>query len=391
MTIPQNRRDEHLACLLALTSVPTGAGHESRVIRWIEDWLARRPALRLSRDRVGNLVVSIAGADASDAPLFITAHLDHPAFHVESADGRDLILSFRGGVMDDYFPASRIVVHAQDGSCARAGIDRQIEKGEVFKRFSARLDSNAPVQAGDLATWDLEASEIGDDGIVRAPACDDLAAVAAALCTMDEVLTLRDEGRPIGDVRLLFTLGEEVGFLGAIGACRFRTMPERSRVIALENSRALPEAPIGGGPIVRVGDRLSVFSPRLLRSIDLVCERIAGGPQPTASQKLSEAPAWKWQRRLMSGGACEATAYCAFGYESACICLPLGNYHNMGNLDEVQAGSGTARIEREFIARSDFDGLIDLLVACCEDLPEDPGMLDRLDRLWQERRFVLGL
>ncbi len=391
MTIPQQRRDEHLACLLALTSVPTGAGHEAQVLRWLDDWLADRPGLHATRDRAGNLVVSIDGIERTRTPLFITAHLDHPAFHVDGVDGRELMLSFRGGVMDDYFPGSRIVVHTRDGSCVRAGVECRLDGGEVFKRFRARLDDDAPVQTGDFATWDLEAGELGKDGIVRAPACDDLAAVAAALCTMDELLALRARGRPIGDVRLLLTLGEEVGFIGAIAACRLQTMPEGSRVIALENSRALPEAPIGGGPIVRVGDRLSVFSPRLLRSIDLVCERVAGGPPPTASQKLSEAPAWKWQRRLMSGGACEATAFCAFGYESACVCLPLGNYHNMGNLDEVQAGRGEARIEREFIARSDFDGLIDLLVACGEDLPEDPGMLDRLDRLWEERRFVLGL
>ena len=37
----------------------------------------------------------------------------------------------------------------------------------------------------------------------------------------------------------------------------------------------------------------------------------------------------------MPGGACEATAFSAYGYESTCLCLPLGNYHNMHDIDVV--------------------------------------------------------
>jgi endoglucanase len=49
-------------------------------------------------------------------------------------------------------------------------------------------------------------------------------------------------------------------------------------------------------------------------------------------------PRLKVQRKLMPGGACEATAFGAYGYEATCICLPLGNYHNMADIDGVQAG-----------------------------------------------------
>jgi endoglucanase len=142
-----------------------------------------------------------------------------------------------------------------------------------------------------------------------------------------------------------------------------------------------------------VGDRLSIFSPRLTDSVAKRAEEIAGGASSvTASQKLSDLPAWRWQRKLMAGGACEASVFCAYAYECTCVCLPLGNYHNMGNLDAVQKGERGAQtpIEREFIGVDDFHGLIDLLVACGRSLPEPAGVMPKIDTLWNQRAFVLS-
>lgn len=391
--IDSTQRGAHHQLLLAVTGIPTGAGHEGEVAGFIEDWVARRPALALRRDGYGNMEVRLPHEPAG-RPLYITAHLDHPAFHVERQNGRyEIELAFRGGVMDDYFAGSRIRVHV-GGEVLGATIERKIGEAEPFKRFGATLDAPAERLEGRLATWELPDPEILESPagpMLHAPACDDLAAVAAAMATFDVLLAQqKPPGQP---VRLLFTLAEEVGFIGAIGACREGWMPPSSRLIALENSRAMPEAPIGGGPIVRVGDRLSVFTPELTAAVDKRCEEIAGGAPPTASQKAAEAPAWKWQRRLMSGGACEASVFCAFGYEATCACLPLGNYHNMANLSEVQGGVDGARaqIELEHIAIADFDGLVDMLVACAQRLPEAEGQFrERLARLWEERRSIVG-
>jgi endoglucanase len=93
----------------------------------------------------------------------------------------------------------------------------------------------------------------------------------------------------------------------------------------------------------------------------------------------------------MAGGACEATVFCAYGYDATCLCLPLGNYHNMADLAAVQAKKNTERprVGREFIAISDFDGLVDLLVACGRGLPRASSVRERIDRLWSERSFVV--
>jgi endoglucanase len=415
MPISSESRREHTQWLLDLTQIPTASGREGRVLAWIERWLAARPGLATRRDKHGNVEVRLAGVedgrgDDEARPVYFTAHLDHPAFVVDRVLGPAVVeLEFRGGVGDDYFKAARVVAFTAGDEPVR-GVLSGVADGpqEPLKRFVCEFDDEHGADrlaVGDVVRWDLPRAEIapvtaatgGGAGVggesvecVHTDACDDLAAAAAALAAMDELLRMREGGEAIPDVRLLFTRAEEIGFIGAIGACKAGFMPPRSRIIALENSRSFADSPIGGGPVVRVGDRVSVFSPGLTGAVARRCEEI-GGAQPLASQKLSAGPKWKWQRKLMAGGACEASVFCAFGYESTCVCLPLGNYHNMAELEAVQAERNTAppRVGREFIGVSDYGGLVDLLVACGQRLPDDAGFIGRVERLWERHAGVL--
>lgn len=389
-----SEREVHHRWLLELTQIPTAAGREGRVIAWIKRWLVERPEAQLSEDSAGNLHVHVARSGSRGGPpVYFTAHLDHPAFTVERVLGPgSVLLGFRGGVMEDYFREARVTVHGADGARISGTLrGRQDESGPGgFPAYLAELDSAAGVSVGDVATWELPPAKIAE-GLIHTHACDDLAALAASLAAYDALLKSWREGAPAPDVRLLFTRAEEIGFIGAIAACREKTIEPGSRVLALENSRSFDDSPIGGGPIVRVGDRLSIFSPNLTAAVARRAEEIAGAPPPTASQKLSELPAWKWQRKLMAGGACEATVFCTHGYEATCLCLPLGNYHNMADLAAVQAGKNTspAKIGPEFISIADFDGLVDLLIACGQKLEAAPSFRERIDKLWSEKSFVL--
>jgi hypothetical protein len=47
-------------------------------------------------------------------------------------------------------------------------------------------------------------------------------------------------------------------------------------------------------------------------------------------------------------------------------------------------------VAREFISVKDFEGLVDLLVACGRRLPAQGGLGDRFDKLYEERKWVLG-
>lgn len=405
MPIPDDRTSTYIRWLEQVTVLPTAAGKERRVVEWIERWVSERDDLTLSRDEHQNITIGFVDAPKTDAgPLYLTAHLDHPAFVVESRDGAILLLAFRGGVMDDYFPDARLVVHTDRGGAYGATITTKTEgPHEPFKLFSATLDdSGADVQPGDIAVWELPEAETlpapdeGDPvegGVFHTNACDDLAAVAAALGAMEETRLARARGESVADLRLLFTLAEEIGFIGAIGACVSRSIPDNARLICLENSRAFPhDSPIGAGPIVRVGDRVSVFTPELTAQVAKVAEQLTKTDDHPLNVDRKAPPAFRWQRKLMAGGACEASVFCAYAYTATCVCLPLGNYHNMVDLTAVQAGTNTTRprVGREHVAIRDYLGMVELLSACSTSLGESPSFRARLDKLWDERKFVVG-
>ncbi|MFI4873300.1 MAG: M20/M25/M40 family metallo-hydrolase, partial [Phycisphaerales bacterium JB061] len=304
-------------------------------------------------------------------------------------------LAFRGGVMDDYFPGARVEIITADDRRLPGTITEQTDatSESPYKHYLCELDEPAEdITTNDIARWLLPEPSV-EDGIMYTHACDDLAAAACAMLALDRIRAERSEGKHKADVRILFTRAEEVGFIGALAVVHHGTVPKEAKVIALENSRAFPEAPIGGGPIVRVGDRLTIFSPRLTDDIARIAEDIAGGPSsPTASQKQSDLPKWKWQRKLMAGGACEATVFCHAGLDATCVCLPLGNYHNMANLDEAQAGTlKDPKPGREHVAVADAAGMVDLLTACGSRLASPPPSKtsQRLDNLWKDRKSIL--
>lgn len=386
----------HLALALELTQLPTAAGREDRVITFIERWCQSRPELVLTRDQAGNMIIAFPGAQSSQ-PLFITGHLDHPAFVVERVINDTAVeLSFRGGVMDVFFEAAPITLFAASATLEGTLTGQANPSKPAGQHYTAAFPSTQGIRVGDIARWTMPPAHIDAQGLFHTHACDDLVAVAAALCAFDELRAKRAQGESIPDVRLLFTRAEEIGFIGAIAACKLGTMPAGSRVIALENSRAFPDSPIGGGPIVRVGDRISIFNTTLTAACAARAEELFGNPaNPAASQTTANTIKRPWQRKLMAGGACEASVFCHHGYEATCICLPLGNYHNMPHLDALQAGTynrdtlGPPRCAPEFIHTNDYLALIELLVALGQKIPANPGLGDRFNKLYNDRHYVL--
>jgi endoglucanase len=148
----------------------------------------------------------------------------------------------------------------------------------------------------------------------------------------------------------LLTRAEEVGFIGAIAHFDLGWLKGSKRTlmaVSLETSRTLPGAEIGKGPVVRLGDRYTVFDPGKLRVFTELAEKTLPG---------------RHQRRIMDGGSCEATAATVFGVPSIGISVPLGNYHNQcfeGGPDS-RAALGPAP---EFVHLDDVQGLLELCKA----------------------------
>ncbi len=375
--------------LLELTGLPTAAGRESRVIHWIQAWVAARRNVTLTRDAFGNLLLQRRGV-TRDRPIYFTAHLDHPAFVVTAVEGKQVIADFRGGVRAEYFVGSKVRGHAHrespeiptptiPGTPPRPTPPGTIAtytppSGETDAQVQVTFQRDPRLAPGDVLTWDLRPPSLRR-GRLHAPACDDLAAVAGMFAAFHHLLQQRKTART-PDVRLLCTRAEEVGFIGAMAACRSGLITPDARLIALENSKSFADSPLGGGPIVRVGDRVSTFDPALTYRVAQVAQDLAAADE-----------SFKFQRKLMPGGACEATAYQTLGHTATCVCLPLANYHNM---DET-----AGRIASESISLADYHHLVQLLVALGHSLDPPPGstpptdLRQRLDKLFEQRRSLL--
>lgn len=339
----------HLELAVALLNNPTAPLLETHPRAFIRQFADARPELKLFDDAAGNMRVELIRGNPASPPLALVAHLDHPGFHVKRVEGSSAELEFHGWHSGAHAqPGTR--VHFFDANQTQpigAGelIERDADSGPL-KRASARIVEGR-ASAGGFAMWGFPgyALETQTNGaqFISARCCDDLLGAAAMLCVFDELLRLAP---PQVHVIGLFTRAEEIGFLGTLEAIRLKTLPQNSSVLSLECSKAFAHAPQGAGVIVRVGDAASIFDPGLTQALTL------------AAKTLSESDtSFKYQRKLMDGGACEATPFCAHGYRASGLALPLGNYHNQA-LD----AAGRPCVGPETVDAADFENEIKLLV-----------------------------
>jgi len=341
---------------------PTAPYHEHAVRGEVEAF-CREHGLQLERDSFGNVLARLWGKREM-RPLVLAAHLDHPGFHIERRLSHKLWLaSFRGGVPDEYF---------------RRGIPVRLMTGSTPAQLGRRLDPNkrvfeiASVGPSELvptfAVWGLDDCSFRN-GRVYARACDDLIGVASVLATLADLKRARADVRVIG----VLSRAEEVGFIGALALAvtsrpadgkspgqAARTLPENALVISLETSRELPGVKMGQGVILRVGDKASIFDSAGTRFLGEVAREL---------QKRNRK--FRFQRALMSGGTCEATAYQEFGFRCAAVCVALGNYHNCGP---------RGRITAEHVSLEDACGMVQLLVTAAKGMRRYDQMTARLPK-----------
>lgn len=368
------KHERELNDLQELTGLPTAAGQEHRVVEWVERWAKRHKHIELRRDEHGNLMLKQAGV-SSRKPIIFAAHMDHPAFVVRDVQGDRVEAEFRGGVLPSFFQkGTRLLLHhadhQDDAAPQRGQLTRYIKASDEksFPRVWAKFGKSLQAAPGDVMRWALPKPRIVGKHL-HAPACDDLAAVSVALT----VLAQFSRQRHAPDVRVLLTRAEEVGFIGAMAACRSGVIPKQARIVALEISKSYAESPLGGGPIIRVGDRTSTFDPDLTYRVAQV-----------AASLTEQDKSFHWQRRLMPGGTCEASAYQALGYTATCVCLALRNYHNMNER--------TGKVDSEVINLDDYRGFVRLLDAIGRNLDADAkaGPLSkRLNALFHGRKWLL--
>ncbi|MBU0719560.1 MAG: M20/M25/M40 family metallo-hydrolase [Planctomycetes bacterium] len=325
-----------------MLSLPTAPFAEHFVVDYVERFCRSRRTVSLKRDAAGNLLVHFKqGRRRIARPVCITAHLDHPGFVADRMIGKRRLRAYwRGRVAKEYFVGTPVRFFVEGrGVRGQVRSVKTVVHNERRRVDTAIVDVREEVPSGAIGMWDLPAVEVRGKRI-HATACDDLVGASAMLCCIAEL----GRRRLSGEAYFLFTRAEEIGFAGAIAAARRRTIPQKCFVLAMETSSELPHAQMGAGPILRVGDRISTFTSKVTEH----CQRVA-------DSVAREDRRFKYQRRLMDGGACESSAYCALGYEATGLCVALGNYHNM----EVKR----ERITREYVDLDDFDNAVKWFVA----------------------------
>ena len=310
------QKERLLEIVRTILREPTAPFHESHVRQAIATLLSPCPHVEVRQDPFGNLVAHYSNLSAPAAAVrkyAFCAHMDHPGWVQPEEAGAPL--RFLGGVPPDYQAANR-----------------------------ERIKNHGP-----FAMWDLPDCELRADRIYSR-ACDDLIGCAAIVAALERV----EQAGFVGECYGLFTRAEEVGFAGAIEMARSGWLAEAGlTVISLETSAERPPAKMGDGPIVRVGDKTSIFDGTV-----------------TAELAATAAEAGiAVQRCLMSGGTCEATPFRLYGIRCGALCVALGNYHNCAP-DQL--------IDSEYVSVADVEGLVALcteLVARSTSLPDPDGTL----------------
>jgi len=376
-----NIRDYQL--LQALLARPTAPFRETQVIEFAQTFLARLGIPHFS-DPTGNIVIGsstptayralVRTKSAEPVRIFI-AHMDHPGFHgLRWLSSTRLQVKWHGGSPVKHLRNSRVWLAQASGLVGEAHITRATLLPTRHAIDTAELRLATPL------TSTLPATSLYGGFRFRAPVwragkrlytqvADDLVGVFAVLTTARGHFTSKRRARTpfIG----LLTRAEEVGFIGAIAHLQLGWLTKSRRpivAVSLETSRTLPQALIGHGPVVRLGDRRTVFDPGYLRLLSDIAEQVLPG---------------KHQRRVMDGGTCEATAACAWGVPSIGISVPLGNYHNQGfeGGPDCVGAQGPAP---EFVHLDDIDGLL----ALCRGLMQPD--LAWTDPWATQRRRLLG-
>lgn len=374
--------------LFELLNVPTAPFREQAVrdfcVTQLQQW-----KIPHCQDRHGNLLVGVNSLEAyerllnrrSSQPVRVfVAHMDHPGFHVtgRKSDGA-LAIRWFGGSPTRHLNGAKLWIADENGYIGRG----KLQKPQLHKLGYCITQAELVPDQRTLKCLPDDVRKLYGGFGFRKPVwlsgnriytkcADDLVGVFAILQTARKVFSRK----PVRDSAFigLLTRAEEVGFVGMMAHLESECLTKATRdlvVVSLEASRTLPQAEIGKGPIVRLGDRRSNFNPDATQLLSDLAERTLKG---------------RYQRRVMDGGSCEATAATAFGLTTIGITVPLGNYHNEG----YEGGADCKQYRGpapEFVHRDDVQGMVSLCQALMrKDLHWKDAWKRVRERLQKNRR-----
>ena len=319
--------------LKQILSQDTAPFREDRVIALITD-LFDTGKVPYFIDPVGNVVVGVNSKQAylkliqkkSREPVRVfIAHMDHPGFHgMRWLSNNQLKIKWHGGSPVKHLNGAKVWLVSGDGKKINGTLSKtKIAKhGYSMDTAIVRVAANAfgtsrPSARSLYGAFDFKAPIWTSGKRIYTRVADDLTGVFCIASLALDLFSGKNRARQTPFIGLL-TRAEEVGFVGAIGHFELAWLKKASRKIvcvSLEASRTLPGAKIGKGPVVRLGDRRTVFDTNGSQVLSTLAQQLLPG---------------RHQRRIMDGGSCEGTAATVYDLPTIALSVPLGNYHNEG-------------------------------------------------------------
>lgn len=328
-----------------LFNLPTAPYRENWVLDYVKRELGRLH-VPFFTDKWGNIIAGTSHSKSlkESRRIGLLAHTDHPGFHLKKKKNRETWLArWYGGCPPDIHGAA-VAIHnpSKPGTTVKGRVVSKKMSGPSKKEFLIKVDkSRNNGTAGELDKSCFGAFDFAGFNRrthrVYTRAADDLTGVAIILCTLAR-LSPAQRNHMLG----IFTRAEEVGFRGTLGIIYEKLIGPGNKIISLEASSQRPGARVGKGPVIRLGDRRTLFDSVVTSRLDRA-----------SAQLQKKHRKFRVQRRIMDGGTCEATPFNLHDIKAAGLAIPLGNYHN-------QRPSG--RPGPEFIDIRDVEYAVDICV-----------------------------
>lgn len=330
-----------------ILSQPTAPFRETWVYAALEE-ICRQNKLRYVYDDFGNLWVGAKSVAAlKKSKLVFVAHTDHPGFVILSSKihkGKTLLRTqWLGGGPTDLKDHAVEVFSTYENRIRIPGSITKVTQGKRgADKVEIELDMPLKVDSSFGSCLQYKDAPCGvalsSKKFWMSKAIDDL---MGASCMLHAYLK---SSKP-ASVALLFSRAEESGFHGALYALEKGLLsPAVAKMISVESSAFRPKAMPGDGPIVRLGDFTSTFHPVMIQWMK---------GEAAALQKRDRS--FQFQKQLMDGGSCEATAFQCFGFQVGGISIPLVNYHNIDSAKKL------TRPQVEMVSQQDCENTSKLI------------------------------
>ena len=263
---------------------------------------------QIKTDAVGNIIALKKGS-AKGKKLMLAAHMDEVSLRIKYIDDNGFLRFLKLGNIDPRTLLSqRVLIHTEKGPVrgvigAKPAHYSTGDHGKAITEESLYIDIGLVkeeaakiVSLGDAATLEREPAEL-KGGFFTAKAIDDRAGVYILI----EVMKQLKNKKPAGDIYFVFTVQEEFGAVGLLGAYAASAAIRPDVALAVDTTGALdvPDIPkqdfvvkSGGGIAITLVDSMTIAHDGVNKHLKEICQK-------------HNIP---WQYRISSRGGNEANA-----------------------------------------------------------------------------------